>query len=107
MNQHQASADGRGSIGVSVGKGLRGVGYFEPRLSHRFLPRCGGCGAKHPLAHNPPLDAALCPDCGAPASPVASAVEIPAILAGRSPAAIAARACLGAGKLLTKLWRRL
>lgn len=37
-----------------------------PTLTHQFLPRCGACGEKHPLAFTPPKPAEICPGCGGP-----------------------------------------
>jgi len=38
---------------------------FEPTLTARFLPRCGKCGHKHPLAYQPPIESDKCLACGA------------------------------------------
>ncbi len=39
----------------------------EPYMTMVFLPACRACGDRHPLAYNPPRDAATCPGCGQPA----------------------------------------
>lgn len=95
------------ALGLTAGKGLRGVGYFEPSLATQFLPHCGTCGHKHPRAYRPPLDQDFCPACNTPLAAAGAVVQVPAALAGRRPSDLIGRACLGVGKLLTKLWRRL
>lgn len=45
------------------------IGHWEPSLRMNVLRGCSNCGAKHPLAYNPPLPAHECPGCGHPIIP--------------------------------------
>jgi hypothetical protein len=106
-SQHPGRARASSHVGVAVAKGLGASGHFEPSLALRLLPRCEKCGAKHPLAHEPPRHDATCIRCGAPAATPGPYVDIPAAITGRSPSAIAARACLAIGRFLHRISKRL
>ena len=73
-------------------------GVFEPMLGVTFLPRCGACGGAHPLARKPPLAVSTCPDCGAAVAQPGTAMNVPAVVTGRSCAALLARALFGLGR---------
>lgn len=105
MTDHRqaASSAAAAGIGVSVAKGLRGAGHFEPSLATRFLPRCAACGHPHPRASAPPSDAPHCPKCGVPVAAAGPIVEIPAAITGRSPTALLARGLLAAGRFCANL----
>lgn len=94
------------SLQLTVGKRLVGMGYYEPSLKVAPLPRCHVCGAKHPLAWNPPLaDASRCPNCDATLPPPPPAIDVPAVLTGRSPSTLLARALLAIGSFFANLWK--
>lgn len=82
---------------------LSAEGHFEPSLAAVFLPRCPSCGEKHPLAFRPPLVRDTCPACDGPVAPPARPIEVPAVITGRTPAALLARACFA----LARFFRRL
>lgn len=76
-------------------------GYFEPSMTHVFLPRCKGCGAAHPRASK--IDSRTCLECGEPVPEPGRAVTVPAALTGFAPSTLAARFFLWAGKRLALL----
>jgi hypothetical protein len=57
-------------------------GHYEPHLTLVKLPRCEKCHGRHPLAYDPPRDAASCPDCGGPASAIGEEVTVDATFVG-------------------------
>lgn len=84
------------------------AGYYEPSLSHQFLPGCGNCGDKHPLAYKPiPQDTEHCQTCGERVGQPGPPVNVPAILTGWHPATVIARFCFWAAKKLANLAKRL
>lgn len=93
-------------LGLTVGKSLQGYVGYEASLGLRLLPRCPFCGGKHPSAYQPPEPADVCPSCGAPAGVPGSEIEVPAVLTGRAPSTLAARACLAIGSALRRLAER-
>ncbi|HYD07799.1 MAG TPA: hypothetical protein VEC60_18835 [Reyranella sp.] len=79
----------------------------EPFCAVQKLPGCPSCGARHPLAHNPPREAGRCPVCGARLAAPEKPVEVPAVLTGPGAVFRAARALLAIGAALRALSKRL
>ena len=68
-------------LGRQMRKGLNGRFHWEPSLTRQFLPGCGNCGHRHPLAMKPvPLDIEHCPKCGASIAAPGLAMEQRAVL---------------------------
>ena len=80
-----------------------GVFHYEPICSARFLPGCPTCGDRHPLAYRPPVQSETCLTCGAPVPEPGEAEDIPAVITGKTPSGLAAKALLGAGKWLASI----
>lgn len=78
---------------------------WRPSLGARLLPGCGHCGARHPLAHTPPLPEGVCPGCGTLLIEAPPPVEVDAVLTGYRPSVLLARACFSIGGWFAKLWR--
>lgn len=77
------------------------AGYYEPSLSHVFLPGCRNCGGKHPKTRG--LDTDTCPDCGEPVDAPSAPVTVRALLTGLKPSTLIARFYLWAGRSLATL----
>lgn len=79
--------------------------HLEPALDRVFLPGCRQCGAKHPLAHTPPLsNVDACPDCGALTAP---AQILPTVTAHLTNVPWHAAALLRLGRFFHDLSERL
>jgi hypothetical protein len=88
-----------------VSKQAQSFGYFEPSLTTQFLPRCQKCYSPHPIAQG--VESRNCLECGLFIDPPGPEVHVPAVIAGKRPSILAARALLSIGRALGKLAERL
>lgn len=82
------------------------LGRPEPVLTRVFLPRCPSCEAPHP--HALKLNQTTCQACGLERGAEKLDTEtVPAVITGKGPAALLARACFAVAKFLANLAQRL
>lgn len=81
-------------------------GYFEPEVTHTFLPGCRGCGTAHPLAMKFVADKTVCPTCGELAGSPGQSVTQRGALGGGFSVRLA-RQLMWAGEKIAKFTKRI